>query len=209
MSRFAFLAVGVFARRAVAGAFEMDVSFPAVAALAQNKFLAVVRKIDNGVGSFGNFSIVCWPHDCSDRNFDDFVERGATVHFLAHPVSAAFRFDERLVKKIRKIVGVTIREKNHITAATAIAAVRTALRNKFLPPKADAAAAAAPCLGKNLDSINKHFLNNRPVARVELLMLQSLSLVAFLTFAGLCCAQTSTSPEPSSAGTGIEGVITV
>ena len=104
---------------------------------------------------------------------------------------------------------MTIGEKNHITAAAAIAAVRTAPRDEFLPPKADAAAAAAPRLGKHFDSIDKHFLNNRPVARVELLMFQSLSLVAFLTFAGLCCAQTSPSPEPSSAGTGIQGVITV
>src|SRR5215471_8820093 len=209
MSRLSFLAFGVFTRRAVAETFEMDVSFSARSAFAKNKFLTVARKIDNGTRSLGDFSVVCWPHDCSDRNFDDFVERGAAVHFFAHPVPAAFRFDERLVEKIRKIVGVTICEKNHITAATAIAAVRTALRDKFLPPKADAAAAAGPCLGKNFDSIDKHFLNNPRVARVELLMFQSLSLIAFLTFAGLCCAQISPSPEPSSAGTGIEGVITV
>jgi hypothetical protein len=65
-------------------------------------------------------------------------------------------------------------------------------------------------LCKDFDSIDKHiFLNNRRFGRVELFMFQSLSLVAFLSFAGLCCAQTSASPEPSSGGTGIEGVITV
>ncbi|HUE61578.1 MAG TPA: carboxypeptidase-like regulatory domain-containing protein [Chthoniobacterales bacterium] len=39
--------------------------------------------------------------------------------------------------------------------------------------------------------------------------LQRVSLIGFLTFAGFCCAQTSPTPMPEAAETGIEGVITV
>jgi hypothetical protein len=104
---------------------------------------------------------------------------------------------------------MAIGSQDHVPAAAAVAAVRTAFRDKLLATKANATAAATSCLGKNFDSIDKHFLNNPRVGRVELFMFQSLSLIVFLTFAGLCCAQTSSSPEPSSTGTGIEGVITM
>jgi hypothetical protein len=39
--------------------------------------------------------------------------------------------------------------------------------------------------------------------------LQPLSLIAFLTFAGFCFAETSPTPMPETVETGIEGVITV
>ena len=39
--------------------------------------------------------------------------------------------------------------------------------------------------------------------------LQCLSLVGFLTFAAFCAAQTSPTPIPETADTGIEGVITL
>jgi hypothetical protein len=39
--------------------------------------------------------------------------------------------------------------------------------------------------------------------------LQRLSLVGFLVFAGFCYAQTSPTPMPEAAETGIEGVITL
>lgn len=209
MSRLAFLALGVFARRAVARTFKMHVPLSAFAAFAKNKLLTVARKIDNRIGFFRYLSVGSWPNNCSNRNFDDLVERRASVHLLPHSVAAGLCFDDRLVEKIREIVRVAIGAKDHVPAAAAITAVRPAFRDKFLPSKADAAAAAASCLGKNFDSIDKHFLNNPRLARVELVMFQSLSLIAFLTFAGLCCAQTAPSPEPSSTGTGIEGVITM
>jgi len=41
------------------------------------------------------------------------------------------------------------------------------------------------------------------------MQLQRLSLIGFLTFAGFCYAQTSPTPMPEVADTGIEGVITV
>src|SRR5882762_6714254 len=39
--------------------------------------------------------------------------------------------------------------------------------------------------------------------------LQCLSLIGFLAFAGFCSAQTSPTPMPETADTGIEGVITL
>ena len=39
--------------------------------------------------------------------------------------------------------------------------------------------------------------------------LQCFSLIAFLSFAGFCFAQTSPTPAPAASGTGIEGVITI
>ena len=39
------------------------------------------------------------------------------------------------------------------------------------------------------------------------MLIQRLSLIGFLTFAGLCCAQTSPAPNPGE--TGIAGVITM
>ena len=78
------------------------------------------------------------------------------MHFLSLTMPAIFRFDDRLVKKIREIVYVSICPKNNVAAPAAIAAIRSAFRHKFLPPKTDAAAAAIARLRKNFDSIDKH-----------------------------------------------------
>ena len=83
------------------------------------------------------------------------------MHFLSHAVPAAFGFDDRFVEKVGKIIGVSIRAQDNIAATAAIAAIRSAFRDKFLPSKADAASAAAPRLRKNFNPIDKHFfLNN-------------------------------------------------
>ena len=47
MSLLAFLAFGVFARRAIARAFEMNIPLPARAAATKHKLLTVARKINN------------------------------------------------------------------------------------------------------------------------------------------------------------------
>jgi|SRR6516162_4494242 len=39
--------------------------------------------------------------------------------------------------------------------------------------------------------------------------LQHLSLIAFLTFAGFCCAQTLPRPAPQTGNAGVEGVIKI
>ena len=78
------------------------------------------------------------------------------MHFLTLTVPAGFRFDDRLVKKTREIVHMSICPKNNVAAAAAIAAVRSAFRHKFFAPKTDAAAPAVARLRKNFDSIDKH-----------------------------------------------------
>jgi hypothetical protein len=50
-----------------------------------------------------------------------------------------------------------VRAKNHIGAATAIAAIGSAFRHKFLPAKTHRTAAAASRLRKNFNSIDKHY----------------------------------------------------
>ncbi len=78
------------------------------------------------------------------------------MHFLTLTVPAGFRFDERLVKKTREIVHMSIRPKNNVAAAAAIAAVRSAFRHKFLAPKTDATAPTVARLRESFDSIDKH-----------------------------------------------------
>ena len=46
--------------------------------------------------------------------------------------------------------------QNHVTAASAIAAVRPALGHKLLPSKTDRPPSAVPRLRKDFDSIDKH-----------------------------------------------------
>ena len=57
--------------------------------------------------------------------------------FLSHSVGAAFPLDERFIEKVGEIIRVPIRAQNDIAAATAIAAIGSAFRHKFLPPKTD------------------------------------------------------------------------
>jgi len=52
---------------------------------------------------------------------------------------------------------VPIRAQNDLAAATAVAAIGSAFRHKFLPPKADRPAPTAARLRKNFDPIDKHY----------------------------------------------------
>ena len=70
---------------------------------------------------------------------------------------AAFRFNDRLVKKVGQIIDMHVGTQNHIATAPAIAAIRSALRHKFLSSKTHRPTPAIAGLGKNFDSIDKHF----------------------------------------------------
>jgi hypothetical protein len=54
------------------------------------------------------------------------------------------------------MVGVLIGTQNDVTAASAIASIRSTLRDKFFPAKAYASAPAIACLGKNPDPVYEH-----------------------------------------------------
>src|SRR5207237_10808361 len=59
-------------------------------------------------------------------------------------------------------------------------------------------------------NISLLFLNNSAAYSVELVMrLSTLTLIAFLASAGICCAQSSPTPAATSGETGIEGTITI
>ena len=78
------------------------------------------------------------------------------MHFLALPVAAVPGLDEGLIKKIREIIDMPIRSQNHVPAASAITAIRSAFRHKFLPSKTHAPTAAIARLRKHFDSIDEH-----------------------------------------------------
>jgi len=164
MALLALFTLGVLNRRAVLRAFEMDIAFPAAAAFAEDKLLAIVRKISNGlrlIGPMGRMGLICliWVNNRADRDLDHFRQSGTPVLFLPLSVHTALRLDDRLVKKIRKIIGVDIGPEDHIPAAPAIAAIRAAARDKFFAPKTDAPPPAIPGLGKNFYSVDKHLGN--------------------------------------------------
>jgi hypothetical protein len=86
------------------------------------------------------------------------------MHLLALAVTAAFRLNDRLVEEVRKIVGMDVGPEDHITTTAAIAAIRTAPRDKLLATKAHAASATIAGLGINFYSIDKHMGNPAEIA---------------------------------------------
>ena len=79
------------------------------------------------------------------------------MHFFSHAVSAVLRFDNRLVKKMREIIDMPIRAQNYVAAASAIPAIWSAFRHKFLAPKTHAPTPPIARLRKHFDSIDEHF----------------------------------------------------
>src|ERR1700719_1489143 len=106
------------------------------------------------------FSFFCSPNNRSHRHLHDLGRRRSTMHLLPHPVAAIFRFDDRLIKKAPKIIDVLIGTQNHVAAAAAVAAIRSAFRHKFLPPKTHTTTLAIAGLRKDFDSIDKHSLED-------------------------------------------------
>jgi hypothetical protein len=78
------------------------------------------------------------------------------VFFLPLPVRATFGLDDRLVEKIRKVIGMDVGAENDISAAATVAPVRTASRHEFLAPETDATTPTIAGLGKNFYTIDKH-----------------------------------------------------
>src|ERR1044071_622555 len=93
---------------------------------------------------------------CPDRHFNYFRPGCAAVLLLTLAVSAAPGLDDRLVEKIRQIIGVGIGAENHIPAAATIAAIRAPSWNEFFAPKTDATPPTVTSLGKNSYAIDKH-----------------------------------------------------
>src|SRR5258708_32583936 len=107
------------------------------------------------MGLMGRMGPICFisENDCPHWHLYHLGHRATAVHLLPLPMPAVLGLDDGLVKKIRKIVDVNVRAKNHVAAAAAIAAIRPAFRHEFFPAKTDAAASAVAGLAKNFDSI--------------------------------------------------------
>src|SRR5436189_6475513 len=101
-------------------------------------------------------SLFRMPDDRPNGHVHDFGRRGAAMHFLSHPMPAVLRLYDRFVKKIREIVDMSICTQNHVTAAPAIAAIRSSFRHKFLAPKTHATSPAVSSFLTNLDRIGHH-----------------------------------------------------
>jgi hypothetical protein len=80
------------------------------------------------------------------------------MHLLPLPVPSTFPFDNRLVKKIGKVIDVHVGFQNDIAAATAVTPIGATLRDKLFPAETDAAAAAISSLSEYFDPIDKHNL---------------------------------------------------
>src|SRR5215204_3755261 len=65
------------------------------------------------------------------------------MHVLPPAVRPAPGSEPALALEIREVAQVRVRGENHVTARTAVAAIRAALRNIFLPPEAERPIAAA------------------------------------------------------------------
>ena len=71
-------------------------------------------------------------------------------------MATVFRHHARVIEKVGEIVDVLVGHQHDVAAVAAVAAIRAAVRNILLAPKADAAVAAATSLDFNGDAIDKH-----------------------------------------------------
>src|SRR5205814_7721731 len=78
------------------------------------------------------------------------------VHHLSLAMPTVLCPNNRLIEEIGEMIGVLIGTEHDVTAAPAIAPVRSSLRNKFLAAKTYASTATLAGLGKNSDPIHEH-----------------------------------------------------
>jgi hypothetical protein len=106
-------------------------------------------------------------HHGADWHTHNFGRGTATVHLLSHPMGTVLRFDQRLVKQGRQIVGVLVRAKDNVAPLSAVSAIRAAPRHKLLPAKTDATTPTITGLRRNLDAVDEHTQLYRSMAFCE------------------------------------------
>ena len=85
---------------------------------------------------------------------------------LAHAVAAAARLEMLLIAEVDQGIESVHAFRNHVAAATAVAAVRTAELDELLAPECDAAVAAVAGANVDLGFVEKfHAANMRALAR--------------------------------------------
>ena len=78
------------------------------------------------------------------------------MHLLPLPMPTMFRANNRFVKEIGEVIGVLVGTENDISAAPAIAPIRSSFGNKFFAAKTYASTPTLAGLGKNSDPIHEH-----------------------------------------------------
>ncbi len=117
-------------------------------ALGQDKILLVGHIVDDLAG-------FCVPYHRAQGHKDNQVVAIAALHVAALAVAAGLRRIPSLVTEIHQRGHAAIHPQHHAAAMTAVAAVRPARSDIFLPPEGHAAVAAVPRLDKDLYLIDK------------------------------------------------------
>src|SRR5471032_1587113 len=144
----------MFGGRLVRGGGEMLVAASAPAAARHREALIGVSEIVEPLA--GHLVIYHGAH--RDLHLDG-VAFGAGP-LAAFAVAAALGLVLRVETEMQQRVGLLAGHQNHIAAAPAIAAARTAARDVFLPAECQAAVAAVAGLDQNSDFVNKHAGSN-------------------------------------------------
>jgi len=127
----------------------MAVAPTALAAVAENERLAVGH-IHNDLTGGGV------AHHGSGRHGQNGILGGFAVEFCLHPVAAVFRHEFAAVLVIQQSIRALVDGKDDVAAATAVAAVRSAVGHIFFAAEGHTAVAAVARLAINLYIINQH-----------------------------------------------------
>ena len=101
------------------------------------------------------------PDDGSWRHYQNRIFAAFSGLVRAHSIGAALGAEESLVVDVEQGVDVPLHPQQHITAAAAIATVRSAPRNEFLAPEGNTAPASVTRLNRDSNLVNKHSQNSR------------------------------------------------
>ncbi len=129
---------------------EAGITLSAASPFGYDETLIRRRKIEE---LFARFGVV---HDGSDRNKDFLISPGMAGALAAFAMTSAFGGVLGVEAQMQKSVVMFASDKDHITAASAIAAARAAARNKFLAAKCQATVAAVAGFHGYYNFINEH-----------------------------------------------------
>ena len=94
-------------------------------------------------------------HDSAWRHGHDDIRAAATGFVVALTVLPAFRGPSITIRIVKECREIRISPEVDISTLAAVAAIRTALRNKFFPPERRRAGTAGPGHDANDDAIDK------------------------------------------------------
>jgi hypothetical protein len=96
------------------------------------------------------------PDQSATGHFNHQILASGAIHAFAHAALAVGCDQSGLIKLSDEIIEVVVRLENHVAAATAVPAARTAFGHERFAMKRDCTLAAVSGARENLDLINKH-----------------------------------------------------